>query len=120
MRPNPLLFGTLLLPILSFAAATPVTVSGRQLLVNGQAFTVHGVSYSPTPTNATVAGSGNGCLGGYQWWANRSVYVADFPLIARLGANTIRTYNILNSGADSAQVRLALDSARAQWRDTTF
>src|SRR5262245_51830079 len=92
----PLSFLFLSAPYLVWAAASQVTVSGRRLLVDGQVFTVRGVSYSPVPTGFTLVGSGNGCSGGYQWWTNRSLYVADFPLIQRLGANTIRAYGILN------------------------
>ncbi len=97
-----------------FAAATSVSVSGRQLLVSGQAFTVKGVSYSPTPVGSTLTGGGGGCIGGYQWWTDRPTYVADFPLIQRLGANTIRTYDLMNSASTRSQVLAALDEAQAR------
>ncbi len=98
------------------AAATTVTVNGRQLLVNGQAYTVRGVDYSPIPPGSTAVGTGSGCLGGYEWWADRAVYVADFPLIKRLGANTIRAYGILNDTSSTTiqRVRAMLDEAQAR------
>lgn len=99
---------------MSFAAAVTVTRSGRQILINGQAFNVRGVSYSPTPVGSTLTGGGGSCIGGYTWWTDRPTYVADFPLIQRLGANTIRTYNLMNSASTRAQVIQALDEAQAR------
>lgn len=100
----------------AFAAPTGVTVSGRQLLVSGQAYTVQGVNYSPAPVGSTVANPTASCSGLYRWWADQAVYTADFPLIARMGANTIRAYSILNdtSTVNVLQVRAALDEAREQ------
>ncbi len=95
-------------------AATSVTVNGHRLLVSGQAFTVHGVDYSAVPVGYSSAGTSPGCIGGYVWWADRPTYVADFPLIKRMGANTIRTYAILNDTSANTvlQVRAALDEAQ--------
>jgi len=95
---------------------TTVTVnSSKQLLVNGQPFTVKGVNYSPTPVGYTGAGGTppTDCLGQYFWWTDRPTYIADFPLIHRMGANTIRTFNMMNSATTAAQVRQALDVAQA-------
>jgi len=99
-----------------FSAASPVTVSGRRLLVKGQPFTVQGVDYSPVPVGSTAGSASGGCTGPYLWWADRSTYIADFPLIKRMGANTIRAYGILNDASANtvSQVRAALDSAQAQ------
>lgn len=96
------------------ATAVPVTINGRKLLVNGQAYTVQGVNYSPTPYGRTLAQTSNGCIGGYQWWTDRPTYVADFPLIARMGANTLRTFDLMNSTLTVANVLQALDAAHAQ------
>ncbi|MEM2875220.1 MAG: hypothetical protein QW567_04310, partial [Candidatus Hadarchaeales archaeon] len=63
---------------------TVVTVSGRQLLVNGSPFTVRGACYSPTP-------AGNGP--DFFWWADPDIYENDFENLRSMGANTIRTYN---------------------------
>lgn len=95
------------------AAPTVVTVSGRRLLVSGQPYTVQGVNYAPTPVGSTQGSGTASCTGGYQWWADQSAYRADFPLIKRMGANTIRAYGILNdtSTVSLAQVRAALDKA---------
>jgi len=51
-----------------FCRATPVTISGRQLLVNGQPFVVKGVDYSPTPIGRTLTPE-LGCNNSlYEWW----------------------------------------------------
>jgi hypothetical protein len=97
-----------------YAAATTVSVSGAKLLVNGQAFTVQGVNYSPTPVGQTAGAPNGGCFGPYQWWTDRSSYVADFPLIQTLGANTIRVFGVMNAGVSASQVIQALDAAQAQ------
>ncbi len=96
-----------------FGAATQVTVSGRKLLVNGQAFTVQGVNYSPTPVGSTVQNPSANCSGPYLWWTDRHTYVADFPLIQKLGANTLRTFSLMNTNTQSAQVLQVLDQAQA-------
>lgn len=109
------LFLLTLVPFIQ-AAPTVVTVSGRQLLVSGQPFTVQGVDYSPVPVGATVANTSGSCAGGYQWWGDPATYSADFPLIKAMGANTIRVYGILNdtSTVNILQVRAALDKAQQQ------
>jgi hypothetical protein len=107
------LFAFLSIPLSASAAAIVVSVSGRKLLVTGQPFTIQGVNYSPTPVGETLGNPANGCLGPYQWWTDRATYVADFPLIAKMGANTIRTFDVMNSGSTSAQVLQALDAAQA-------
>ena len=97
------------------AAAVQVSVSGRELLVNGQPFTVEGVDYSPYPVGSTANGNSSNCAGPYFWWGDNPAYTADFPLIKAMGANTIRAYGILNdtSTATVLQVRAALDAANA-------
>ncbi len=97
------------------AAPTLVTVSGRQLLVDGQAFTVQGVNYSPVTVGATLGTPTASCIA-YAWWEDQAAYTIDFPLIKRMGANTIRAYGILNDTSPSAvaQVRAALDEAYEQ------
>ena len=99
-----------------YGAGKVVTVSGRRLQVNGQPFAVEGVDYSPIPVGSTAGSPGNGCSGPFLWWADRSTYIADFPLIKRLGANTLRAYAILNDTSPNtiALVRAALDAAQAQ------
>src|SRR5947209_7157294 len=99
-----------LLFLTSSAFCTTVTTSGRKLIVNGQAFTIKGVNYSPTPVGYSVGGAGVGCLGQYHWWTDRATYVADFPQIHSLGANTLRTFDLMNSTPTASQVLQALDS----------
>jgi len=106
--------GMLCIPFFLHAAHSFVTVSGRQLVVNGQTFSIKGVNYSPIPEGS--AGDGTpGCLDDSQWWTNQATYVADFPLIHQLGANTIRTYSTMNdvSAGNIALVRAMLDKAQA-------
>jgi flagellar hook capping protein FlgD/glycosyl hydrolase family 72 (putative glucanosyltransferase) len=106
----------LLLPLVvsQHLSAANVTVSGRRLLVNGQPYAIQGVDYSPTPVGNTVQNPSTNCQPGlYQWWTDRPTYVADFPLIHTLGANTIRTYSLMNSGSTSSAVLAALDQAQA-------
>jgi len=93
-----------------------VSVSGRKLLVNGQPFTVQGVAYSPYPVGSTANSNSVNCIGPYFWWGDRPTYIADFPLIKKMGANTIRAYGILNDTSANTvlQVRAALDAAQAQ------
>jgi hypothetical protein len=89
-------------------------VSGRKLLLNGQPFSIQGVDYSPTPVGNTVQNPSSNCSpGNYQWWTDRPAYVADFPLIHRMGANTIRTYALLNTNSQVSQVLQVLDQAQA-------
>src|ERR1700733_12097450 len=95
-----------------FAAPAVVTVSGRQLLVNGQPFSIQGVDYSPTPVGSTVQNTSANCLGNYQWWTDQSAYIADFPLIQKLGANTIRTYSLMNTNSEATQVEQVLTQAQ--------
>jgi len=104
-----------LLPLVfpPYTSAATVTVSARKLLVNGQAFSVQGVNYSPVPVGQTVENPSANCSGPYHWWTDRPTYVADFPLIQKLGANTIRTFDLMNSGQTSASVLQALDQAQA-------
>src|SRR4051812_4960872 len=96
----------------TWSHATTVTTSGRQLIVNGQPFTVKGVNYSPAPAGHSVSGAGTNCIGPYQWWTDRPTYLADFPQILTLGANPIRTYGLMNSTGTSTQVLQALDAAQ--------
>jgi len=94
--------------------ATVVTVSGRKLVVNGQTFSIKGVNYSPIPVGS--AGDGTpGCLNDGAWWSDKASYIADFPLIHQMGANTIRTFDIMNdvSPTNVSLVRAMLDKAQA-------
>jgi len=105
----------LLVPTIGFGAGSAVSVNGRQLFVNGQAFTIKGVNYEPIPVGSRGDGASAGCLDGGSWWTDRPSYIADFPLIHQMGANTIRTYGIMNdvSASNVALVRAMLDAAQA-------
>jgi hypothetical protein len=80
----------------TLTGATTVTVSGRQLLVDGEPFVVKGVAYSPQSI-------GENFSGGFR--DRPDLYSTDFAAIAASGANTIRIYstfltnNLLNSAS---------------------
>jgi hypothetical protein len=107
-----LLSSLLALPV--FSAPLTVTKSGRQILVNGQPILIRGVNYSPAPIGSSIAGAGNGCAGPYRFWGDPSAtYIVDFPLIKRMGANVVRTYETLNdtSPANASLIHAMLDKA---------
>ncbi len=62
-----------------------VEVDGRQLLVNGEVFTVKGVSAEFTPVGQYGSG--------YDWSLFPENYTPDIPIIRDMGANVIRTYH---------------------------
>ena len=70
---------------------TPVTVTGKQLLVNGAPFTVKGVVYSPVPIgedpNLTPP------YGDYFTGPYAPLHDRDLPLLRAMGANTLRLYH---------------------------
>jgi hypothetical protein len=67
-----------------------VSVSGHQLLVDGEPFVVDGMAYAPI-------GIGDDWRGAWRDRPDR--YLHDFPLIAASGANTVRLYApILSQG----------------------
>lgn len=74
---------SILYSLFSVSYATTVSISGRQILVDGKLFTIKGVCYSPIPV-------GQGAV--YNWSNDANTYSTDFPLIKAMGANTIRTY----------------------------
>ena len=68
----------------SHAGASSVTVSGRQLMVDGKPFVVNGVAYSPHSIGENTAGG----------FRDRSdLYADDFSGIAAMGANAVRIYS---------------------------
>ena len=97
------LFSLFLLLVASSSWAANVTVSNRKILVDGKEFFVKGVCYSPTPVGKNVSS-------GYSWWEHDN-YISDFKLIARMGANTIRTY--LPEASTEQRTRQVLDEAYA-------
>ncbi len=74
------------------AAVVTVDKINKRLLVDGQAFTMKGVNYSPTRP-----GSRPGSPSNYNFFADAQVYNNDFPLLKTLGANTIRTFDARNA-----------------------
>lgn len=65
------------------AGATPVTVQGRQILVNGEPFVMNGIAYSPLSIGENWTGA---------WRDRPDRYNVDFPLMAQAGINTVRLY----------------------------
>lgn len=76
-------------------AATTMSVSGRQILLNGQPFLMRGVCYQPTPIGQDPSLSEP--YGDYYTtnapYDFRSIYNRDLPLLRQMGANTIRVYS---------------------------
>ena len=89
-------------------SATPltggVTITESRLFVDGAAFPIRGAVYSPTPVGQTAAAvlDDAGCL-----------FARDLPLIAAMGANTIRTTAMVRPG-DRA-FHDVLDHTRLYW-----
>lgn len=71
-------------------------------LVKGIPFTVKGVCYSPIKAGYS--------WNNYDWWSDPESYNSDFPLIASMGANCVRTFGVSNN---EASVKAVLDSAAA-------
>ncbi|MCI0745141.1 MAG: hypothetical protein L0Y58_07030 [Verrucomicrobia subdivision 3 bacterium] len=72
-------------------AATNVTVSGRQILVDGQPFIARGVCYQPTPIGHNPSAAPP--WGDYYTLSYRSIYERDLPNMRQMGANLIRVYS---------------------------
>jgi uncharacterized protein (TIGR03437 family) len=85
-------------------AAGGVEIRESRLFVGGAPLTVRGVMYSPAPIGreGTSAFDGNGCL-----------YARDLPLIAAMGANTIRTTGMVSP--DDRAFRAVLDRTGLYW-----
>jgi hypothetical protein len=64
---------------------TNVTISGRQILVNGNPFIIKGVGYAPTPIGETPV------VPPYDYFT-REIYERDLPLLRAMSANTIRLW----------------------------
>jgi hypothetical protein len=73
---------------------TPVTVTGKQLLVNGSPFKVKGVVYSPVPIGEDP---NLPPYGDYFTLPYRALSERDLPLLRALGANTLRLYHWENT-----------------------
>jgi hypothetical protein len=68
-----------------------VSITNKQLLVNGQPFTVKGVVYSPVPIGddpETMSPYGDYFTSDYS-----GIYNRDFPLLSDMSANTVRLWN---------------------------
>jgi hypothetical protein len=62
----------------------PITVSNKQLLVNGQPFVVKGVNYNPTPKTDPSWPD--------DWTMQKSIVFSDFAKMKEMGVNAIRVY----------------------------
>ena len=81
-----------------------VEISESRLFVDGAAFPVRGVVYSSTPVGQVgfAVFDDAGCL-----------YARDLPLIAAMGANTVRTTALVRP--DDRAVRVVLESTGLHW-----
>lgn len=88
----------LLLFVSPAAANSQFTIEDSRLLLDGRPFVVRGVAYSSVPIGGVWADSieSSGCL-----------YARDFPLIAGLGANTVRTRALVPPGSRAFSQALA-------------
>ncbi|RYZ49164.1 MAG: hypothetical protein EOP07_24795, partial [Proteobacteria bacterium] len=75
-------------------AKLTIKVSGRQLLVDGKAFTIKGVCYNPVPKGA---GELSGTLFSNPTAAHLVALEQDFKLMQEAGINTIRTYSVIEN-----------------------
>jgi hypothetical protein len=75
----------------SAGAATVVTVSGRQILLNGEPLIVRGVCYQPTPVGENPSQAAP--WGDYYTLNYRAIYERDLPNLRRMGANVVRVYS---------------------------
>lgn len=78
---------------------TAVTISGRQLLVEGVPFTVKGVGYAPTPIGESPD---DPPYGDYFTQEYRAIWERDLPLLREMGANTIRIWGWKHDADHSA------------------
>lgn len=84
-----LLVSGLITPTPALAAPTDVTVSGRQILVNGEPFEIRGVGYAPTPIGM---GPDWAPHGDYFTADYSDIYTRDLLNLRRMGANTVRLW----------------------------
>ena len=94
----------LLCSLFPAAADAGFTIQDKRLLLDGEPFPVRGVVYSNVPIGEGWSDetSASSCL-----------YARDFPLIAGLGANTVRTLAMVRPGDRAFQS--ALDSSNLYW-----
>lgn len=70
------------------ASAGSVVVSGKQLLVDGQPFTVKGVGYQPTPIGTPISGSALAFM-----YNDQNIIARDMAILRAMNVNTIRIYS---------------------------
>jgi uncharacterized protein (TIGR03437 family) len=88
----------LLLAFSPAAAKSQFSIEDSRLLRDGRPFIVRGVVYSNVPIGAVWADSIE---------ASECLYARDFPLIAGLGANTVRTLALVPPGSHAFSQALA-------------
>lgn len=79
----------LLLPNVAYPQFILPTISGRQLLISGQPFTLKSVAYSPTPIGSDPS------VGTTTATMNPRLMKRDGPLLQNLGANSVRIYGAM-------------------------
>jgi hypothetical protein len=80
------------------AVNTTFKASGRSILLNGKAFLVKGVAYSPTPIGTTVGDAP--LLDDPLRNANKPIWSRDLPKLVAMGVNAIHVYNVVPPGFD--------------------
>ncbi len=79
----------LLAVLFAISGKAQFEIRGSRLYVDGNAFPVHGISYSPTPIGQTA---------GDVLQVSDCLYARDFPLMALAGINTVRLYGRVPAG----------------------
>ena len=83
--------GLLIAAALGGSGASTVNVVGSRLIVDGDpSFVIKGIAYSPVPVGQDGARHGDFFVPSYS-----ELWSRDFPLLKRLGANTLRVYHWL-------------------------
>lgn len=85
-----LAFACISFAILTSLASAQFSVSGRQILKDGAAFTVKGVCYNPTPIGDN--GFTRAPNGDYFTSKYAAIQDRDLPLLREMGANVVRIY----------------------------
>ena len=89
------------------ASSGRATVEGRNLLLDGEPWLIRGVSYSPTPLDQDPDWSGQD----YHSAAYAGMHRRDIELLAEMGTNSIRVYDLGHTDLGQRQLWDMLGSA---------
>jgi len=75
-------------------STSPVQISGRQILVNGQPFQIKGVGYQPVPVGEDLMEAR------FEIFADPNIYIRDLDVLQAMNCNTIRTWGKVIEGEE--------------------